>query len=91
MSNAEENKEKSYEIIQIPTVRITSSNAYTKALEIIPVAYLYIKKERHTKDRHTESGKRRRWLYEIKGSDISVQLLSHWRLPRRPTTANQSS
>ena len=37
-------KEKSYEIIQITTVRITLSIAYTKALEIIFEAYLYIKK-----------------------------------------------
>ena len=35
-------KEKSYEIIQITTVRITLSIAYTKALEIIFEAYLYI-------------------------------------------------
>ena len=54
MSNAEEKKEKSYEIIQITTVRITLSIAYTKALEIIFEAYLYIKKQRQTKDRHTE-------------------------------------
>ena len=40
MSNAEKI---SYEIIQIRTVRITLSIAYTKTLEIIFEAYLYIK------------------------------------------------
>ena len=42
MSNAEKIIKINYEIIQITTVRIILSIAYTKTLEIIFEAYLYI-------------------------------------------------
>ena len=51
MSNAEKI---SYEIIQITTVRITLSIAYTKTLEIIFEAYLYIKSSDKLKKKQTQ-------------------------------------